>query len=426
MKFFETSKYHSFKKSTYISLRWIGIIGQLIAINFVYLFLNSNFDVITSNIVIFFGILSNLYLIFIYKKTQLSDRSAFLFLFIDILQLGVLLYLSGGITNPFVIFILIPSVFSSSNLSFRTNTLLVILTIIIILFLTFNYEDLPLNLNNEFHNNHYFYYSIPISLIIALVFLNYFAMTFGTQSRLRKEALGKMEEVMAKEHELLSLGGQAAAAAHSLGTPLSTITIIAHDLMKQFKGQKDIEKDIELLNSQVDRCNEILKRLTLNPVEEDEFIDKDINIRDYLNEIISSFKEISKKDFVFNFDQDSNPKKITKSIELVYGLRNFIGNANKFAKKTIFIHLKSDSEITEITIEDDGDGYPRDIISKIGEPYLKSNYSNDNSKQGLGLGLFIGKTLLEKNFASVNCRNSKTRSGAEINIKWKNRELFNI
>ena len=426
MKFFETSKYHSFKKSTYITLRWIGIIGQLIAVNFVYFFLNSSFDFVTSNIVILFGIFSNLYLIFIYKKTQLSDRLAFLFLLIDILQLGVLLYLSGGITNPFVIFILIPSVFSSSNLSFRTNTLLVILTIIIIIFLTFNYQDLPIILNSDFHNNHYYYYSIPISLIIALVFLNFFAMTFGTQSRLRKEALGKMEEAMAKEHELLSLGGQAAAAAHSLGTPLSTITIIAHDLLKQFKGQKDIEKDIELLNSQVDRCNEILKRLTLNPVEEDEFIDKDINIRDYLSEIISSYKEISKKNFIFNFDQDSNPKKISKSIEIVYGLRNFIGNANKFTKNTVFINLKSDSEKTEITIEDDGDGYPRDIISKIGEPYLKSNYSNDKSKQGLGLGLFIGKTLLEKNFASVNCRNSKTRSGAEVNIKWKNKELFNI
>ena len=426
MKFFETSKYHSFKKSTYITLRWIGIIGQLIAVNFVYFFLNSSFDFVTSNIVILFGIFSNLYLIFIYKKTQLSDRLAFLFLLIDILQLGVLLYLSGGITNPFVIFILIPSVFSSSNLSFRTNTLLVILTIIIIIFLTFNYQDLPIILNSDFHNNHYYYYSIPISLIIALVFLNFFAMTFGTQSRLRKEALGKMEEAMAKEHELLSLGGQAAAAAHSLGTPLSTITIIAHDLLKQFKGQKDIEKDIELLNSQVDRCNEILKRLTLNPVEEDEFIDKDINIRDYLSEIISSYKEISKKNFIFNFDQDSNPKKISKSIEIVYGLRNFIGNANKFTKNTIFINLKSDSETTEITIEDDGDGYPRDIISKIGEPYLKSNYSNDKSKQGLGLGLFIGKTLLEKNFALVNCRNSKTRSGAEVNIKWKNKELFNI
>ena len=426
MKFFETSKYHSFKKSTYITLRWIGIVGQLIAVNFVYFFLNSNFDFVTSNIIIFLGILSNLYLIFIYKKTQLSDRSAFLCLLIDILQLGILLYLSGGITNPFVIFILIPSVFSSSNLSLRTNTLLVTLTITIIIFLTFIYQDLPINLNSDFHNNHYFYYSIPTSLIIALVFLNYFAMTFGTQSRLRKEALGKMEEVMAKEHELLSLGGQAAAAAHSLGTPLSTITIITHDLMKQFKGQKDLEKDIELLNSQVERCNNILKRLTLNPVEEDEFIDKDINIRDYLHEIISSFKEISKKNFVFNFDQDSNSKKISKSIEIVYGLRNFVGNANKFSKDTIFINLKSDSETTEITIEDDGTGYPRDIISKIGEPYLKSNYSKDKSKEGLGLGLFIGKTLLEKNFASVNFRNSKTRSGAEVIIRWKNKELFNI
>jgi len=426
MKFFETSNYHSFKKSTYITLRWIGVLGQLIAVNFVYLFLNKNFDVVTSNIIIFLGILSNLYLIFIYKKTQISDRSAFLFLLIDILQLGILLYLSGGITNPFVIFILIPSVFSSSNLSFRTSTLLVVLTIIIIIFLTFVYQELPINLNSDFHNNHYFYYSIPVSLIIALVFLNYFAMMFGKQSRLRKEALGKMEEVMAKEHELLSLGGQAAAAAHSLGTPLSTITIITHDLVKQLKGQKDLEKDVELLNSQVERCNNILKRLTLNPVEEDEFIDKDISIRDYLNEIISSFKEISKKNIVFNFGQDSNPKKISKSIEIVYGLRNFVGNANKFSKKNIFINLKSDSEITEITIEDDGIGYPRDIISKIGEPYLKSNISKDKSKEGLGLGLFIGKTLLEKNFASVNCRNSKTRGGAEVIIRWKNKELFNI
>ena len=235
-----------------------------------------------------------------------------------------------------------------------------------------------------------------------------------------------MEIIMAKEHELLSLGGQAAAAAHSLGTPLSTITIIAHDLTKQFKGQKDVEKDIELLASQVERCNEILKRLTLNPVEEDEFIDKDISIRDYLSEIISSFKEISKKEFIFNYDQDSNSKKINKSIEIVYGLRNFIGNANKFSKDTIHITLKSDSEITEITIEDDGNGYPKDVLSKIGEPYLRTKDPINKSKTGLGLGLFIGKTLLEKNFASINCRNSKTRSGAEVIIKWNNKDLFNI
>ena len=119
-------------------------------------------------------------------------------------------------------------------------------------------------------------------------------------------------------------------------------------------------------------------------------------------------------------------KKISKSIEIVYGLRNFIGNANKFSKENVYINLRSDNEITEIIIEDDGNGYPRDILSKIGEPYLKSNDTIEKSKVGLGLGLFIGKTLLEKNFASVNCRNSKTRSGAEVIIKWKNKELFNI
>ena len=426
MKFFETSKIHTFKKSTYISLRWIGIVGQLIAVNFVYFFLNFKFNCFASNTIIFFGILSNLYLIFIYKKTQLSDRSAFIFLVIDIFQLGALLYLTGGVANPFVIFLLIPSVFSSSNLSFITNSLLVFLSTAVIIFLTFYSVDLPSPLSDHFHVSPYYYYAIPVSLIIALIFLNYFAMTFGTQSRLRKEALSKMEEVMATEHELLSLGGQAAAAAHSLGTPLSTIKIITQDLIKQFKGQKDIEKDIELLASQVERCNEILKRLTLNPVEEDDFIDKDLAMRDYLSEIISSFKEISKKQFIFNYDQDSNVRKITKSIEIVYGLRNFIGNANKFSKNTVYINLKSDSEITEVIIEDDGNGYPRDVLSKIGEPYLSTNYPQEKSQTGLGLGLFIGKTLLEKNFASINCRNSKTRSGAEVIVRWNNRDLFNI
>ena len=426
MKFFETSKYHSFKKSTYISLRWIGISGQFISVSFVYFILNFNFDYITSNLVIFFGIVSNLYLIFIYKKTQLSDNLAFIFLVIDIFQLSSLLYLTGGIINPFIVFLLIPSVFSSSNLSFKTNILLVSLTIFIIVFLTFYSNDLPGSLSDHFHVSPYYYYSIPVSLIIALVFLNYFAMTFGIQSRLRKEALAKMVEVMAKEHELLSLGGQAAAAAHSLGTPLSTIKLIVQELTKQFKDNKEIGKDIELLSSQVERCNKILESLSLNPIEEDDFIDKDISMRDYLNEIILSFKETSKKHFIFNFNHDSNPKKITKSVEIIYGLRNFIGNSNKFSKNKVYITLKSNSEFTEITIEDDGPGYPNDILPKIGEPYLKTFNSNHKSKSGLGLGIFIGKTLLEKNFASIYCSNSQTRNGVEVLIKWKNKELFNI
>ena len=426
MKFFETSKYYSLKKSIYINLRWIGIIGQMISIYLVYFYFQFRFDFIYSNIIIILGIFSNIYLTFIYKKTQLSERSALIFLLIDIFQLGGLLYLTGGIINPFIIFLLIPSVFASSNLSFKTNFLIVAITTIIIIFLTFNAKTLPFPLNQHFHVDPYYYYSIPIALIIALIFLNYFAIIFGSESRKRKEALNKMEEVMAKEHEMLSLGGQAAAAAHSLGTPLSTIKIIVQELKHQLKNEKDIIQDIELLSSQVERCNEILKRLSLNPNEEDDFIDVSLSIREYLKEIITSFKETSENEFIFNFDQDSNSKKISKSIEIVYGLRNFIGNANKFCSKKVFITLKSNNENTEISIEDDGRGYPNDILSKIGEPYLKSPSTSSDKKTGLGLGIFIGKTLLEKNFAYINCRNSKTRSGAEVIIKWKNMDLFKI
>ena len=426
MKFFETSKYYSLKKSTYITLRWIGIIGQLISVYFVYFYLNFDFNFIYSNLIILIGILSNFFLIIFYTKTQISDRSALIFLLIDIFQLAGLIYLTGGVVNPFVIFIIIPSVFASSNLGLRTNLFLVITTILLIIFLTFYSMDLPAPLSDHFHVDAYYYYSIPIALIIALVFLNYFAIIFGSESRLRKEALNKMEEVMAQEHEMLSLGGQAAAAAHSLGTPLSTIKIITQELSKQLKDQKDVIQDIQLLSSQVERCNEILKKLSLDPNQEDDFIDEDLAIRDYLRDIISSFKETSNKKFILNLNQDLNSKKITKSIEIVYGLRNFIGNANKFSLNKIYINLKSNVNFTEIIISDDGSGYPNDILSKIGEPYLKSLKQKDKEKSGLGLGLFIGKTLLEKNFAKLIFRNSESTGGAEVTIRWKNKDLFNL
>ena len=285
---------------------------------------------------------------------------------------------------------------------------------------------LPYPVNEHFHVDGYYYYSMPIALIIALIFLNYFALMFGKESRIRKEALNKMEEIMSKEQELLSLGGQAAAAAHSLGTPFSTIKIISSDLLNQFKDNVEAKKDIDLLMSQIERCSEILKKLTLDPIIEDNFIDKDLSIADYLNEIVKSFKETSKKKFVINFSENLNILHISKTIEIVYVLRNFIGNANKFSKSKVFIGLKSNNDNTEIIIEDDGEGYPNDVLRKIGEPYIKSYKSSIKSKSGLGLGIFIGKTLLEKNYADILCRNSTTRGGAEVNIKWKNKDLLSL
>ena len=425
MELSSSSDNHLLNKNTYVNLRWIGIIGQFITINTVNFILKFEFNYILSNTVIFFGAISNLALIYFYKENQLSERTSFYFLVLDIIQLSFLLFLTGGIVNPFSIFLLIPSIFASTSLNLKINILLIILTIISVIFITFFHEELPPPLNNYIINK-YYYYSIPIALIVALIFLNYFAITFGKESRVRKDALDKIQEVISKEHELVSLGTQAAAAAHSLGTPLSTIKIISHELFDQLKNNKNFGKDVELLVSQVNRCNEILRKLTLNPTIEDDFIDKDISLYDYVKEIVSSFEEISEKSFYIDIEQNTNSFDIKKSVEIVYGIRNFLGNANKFAKSNIFIAIKSDSETSELTIEDDGPGFSKDILNKIGEPYIKSLSSKDNSKSGLGLGIFIGKTLLEKNYARLLFRNSETRGGAEIKIEWFNKNLLNI
>ena len=425
MELSSNSKSSYLNKITYVNLRWIGVIGQFITINAVAFLFKFEFNFLLANIIVFLGALSNIFLFYFFKKNQLQEKISLTFLTLDIIQLSFLLYLTGGTINPFSIFLIIPSIFASNSLSIKTNILLIILTISSIILLTFYHQELPSPLNEYIFSN-YYYYSVPLALIIALIFLSFFALTFGNESKVRKDALDKIQEVISKENELVSLGGQAAAAAHSLGTPLSTIKIISQDLYDNFKNNKELKKDVELLLSQVDRCNVILKKLSLNPVVEDDFIDKDITLHNYVKEIVNSFKEISDKNFIINTEQNYNSFEISKLIEVVYGIRNFIGNANKFAKKNIYISITSDSENSSISVEDDGSGFPKDILTKIGDPYIKSLQSKDKSRAGLGLGIFIGKTLLEKNKAKLLIRNSETRGGAEIKIEWSNKDLISL
>ncbi len=425
MELSSNSKSSHLNKITYVNLRWIGVIGQFITINAVAFLFKFEFNFLLANIIVFLGALSNIFLFYFFKKNQLQEKISLTFLTLDIIQLSFLLYLTGGTINPFSIFLIIPSIFASNSLSIRTNILLIILTISSIVLLTFYHQELPSPLNEYIFSN-YYYYSVPLALIIALIFLSFFALTFGNESKVRKDALDKIQEVISKENELVSLGGQAAAAAHSLGTPLSTIKIISQDLYDNFKNNKELKKDVELLLSQVERCNVILKKLSLNPVVEDDFIDKDITLHNYVKEIVNSFEEISDKNFIINTEQNYNSFEISKLIEVVYGIRNFIGNANKFAKKNIYISITSDSQNSSISVEDDGSGFPKDILTKIGDPYIKSLQSKNRSRAGLGLGIFIGKTLLEKNKAKLLIRNSETRGGAEIKIEWSNKDLISL
>ncbi len=421
---FRTKENLNLDKSTLTILRYIAIFGQFIAINIVFFYLDLKFPIKESYIIIFIGLVTNLFLQFKIRVNQLKDTYASLFLLYDLIQLSALLYLTGGILNPFSILLIIPTIVSSTFLSMGTTIILGLITSFLLFIISFTHLPLPGLDTNIFAVPNYYTIGILISILIGLIFLSYFGIRFAGETKKRSEALNKLQEVISKEYELESLGGQAAAAAHSLGTPLATITVVAKELKKEIGNDKEYSKDIDLLISQTKRCSEILKKISKKQIEGDNFLSS-IKFEDLLQEIIDSFKETSSKQIELKVDNDENKIAIRRTPEIIYGLRNFIGNAVKFSKSKVLITLRSDKKIIEIKINDDGPGIPEDIIKKIGEPYIKSKSIELKSNSGLGLGSFLGKTLLERQGAKLIFKRNSELGGALIFLTWSTNNFIN-
>jgi len=411
-------------RKTLVNLRWIAIIGQLIAINLVYHYLKLDLPIIEAHIVILIGLITNIILQFKIKANQLKDLYSAFFLIYDLLQLSFLLYLTGGILNPFSLLLIVPSIVSSTFLSLGTTIILGNLTVFLLLVLTLYHKILPGLDVYSFSFPEYYLEGTLVSIIIGLVFLSYFGIRFSSETKKRAEALDKLQEVMAKEYELDSLGGQAAAAAHSLGTPLATISVVAKELKKEIGDKSKHSKDLDLLTSQAKRCSDILRQISNKEIRDDQFINL-VKAEDLLEEIVRSFEETSDKKINLITREDKNKINIIRSPEIVYGLRNFIDNGIKFAEKKIDINLESNSEMLHILINDDGPGFAEDVIKLIGEPYLKSKSKEISSKAGLGLGIFLGKTLLEKKKAKLSFINNNNLKSAEVKISWKIEDIKN-
>jgi len=418
---FRTKENLNLDKNTLITLRYIAIFGQFLAINIVYFYLELSFPIASSYLIIFMGLATNLFLQYRIKINQIKDLNASTFLFLDLAQLSALLYLTGGIFNPFCFLLVIPAIVSSTFLSMGSTIVLGIITSILLFFLSVYY--LPLPGVNLLTFSDIYKTGIIISILIGLIFLSYFGIRFAGEKKKTAEALNKLQEVIYKEYELESLGGQAAAAAHSLGTPLATISVVSKELKKEIGDNEEISKDIDLLISQSKRCSEILKRISTKKIEEDKFFSS-VKLEDLLEEIINSFRETSSKKIILISENDKNKIDIQRSAEMIYGLRNFIGNATKFSKSKVNIFLTSNRNEIEITINDDGPGFPLDIIKKIGEPYIKSRSKELNPNSGLGLGTFLGKTLLERQNAKLLFKDDKNLGGASVIISWSPKDIL--
>ena len=428
MKFSEifTSKDNiQLDKKTLVILRWIALVGQYLTISIVYFIFEFELPFFYCSLIVFFGVLTNLYLQYKFKKNQLNNFASTFYLLYDLVQLSLLLYLTGGVTNPFIILVIVPSIVSATFLNLSSTVNLSIITIIILIVLTIYKLPLPHTGDQYLSFPDTYLFALPISIIITLIFLTYFGIRFGIERRKRTEALNRLELILAKEHELESIGLQAAAAAHSLGTPLSTITVVAKELEKEIGNDPKYNKDISLLISQTKRCSEILKNLSKDKLKEDSFL-SNIQIQDLLNEIVRSFSEISEKKIILDIEKNKINPKIGRSIEITYGLRNFIGNAVKYSNSSIDISLKSNNKITEIKVCDDGPGFSEDILEVLGEPYIRSKNKFISSKSGLGLGTFIGKTLLERMKGKVEFGKCLETKGALVSIKWNTKDLINI
>jgi len=400
-----------------IKIRWIAIFGQILAIFFVFYFINIQIPFFETLVIIFLSVALNLYSYFEERKNKsISNIKAFSFLLFDTLQLGFLLFLTGGIINPFSILILAPVITSASYLPALMTVVLSTISIGIIIVLNFYF--IPLDLGTEFYLPEIYSFGLVASLIITVIFIAIYAYLFANSSRKISNALSVSKLQILNQKKITEIGSLSAAAAHELGTPLNTIFLIINDLLKEkiLIDNKNISKDIILLKSQAERCREILQRFSKNPLKlKDKFLEK-VKITDLIKINFEKFNK-NKKLIIKKTPVNDEPEIIFKD-EMMYALGNIIQNAVLYSKTNVTAELNYNNLQAKIVFMDDGDGFSKDIIDKLGEPYISKN------NQGMGLGIFIAKNLIENMGGSINFYNSKD-DNAIVEIVFDN-SILNI
>ena len=393
-----------------IKIRWIAIVGQLITLFTIFFVFNFTIPLTECLFVVLLSILVNFFSYFIQRgHSTLSDKKTFLFLLFDISQLVGLLFLTGGIFNPFVILILAPIIISASYLSAFWTILLSFYSIVLILIINLNY--IPLNWEQKFITPSIYNIGILVALIITIVFLAIYAYLFASSARKISSALTATELKLSNQKKTTEVAYLSAAAVHELSTPLNTIFLVLNDLLKEKILIKNsvLIKDIELLKSQAERCKEILLRLSKNPQNlKDNFFEK-IRVIDLLKLNFEKFND--NKNLIINNDNFNKESKIYFKDEVNYALGNIIQNSILYSRSEIKIFLEITKNRFTIKIQDDGDGFSRDVLDKLGEPYISKN------KKGMGLGIFIAKNLIENMKGTILFYNYN-KGGAVVEIKF--------
>ena len=404
-----------------VLIRWVAIAGQLVTVLVVHYGLGFSLPLLECLGVVFASVLLNLLIPFVRPAaTRLGEVAAACYLAYDLIQLGVLLYLTGGLQNPFSILILAPVTVAATVQSLRPVIALAVLAIAIISLLALWHLPLPWDSAPPPEFPSELVFGLWTALVFATVFIGGYTWSVAVEARRLRDAVAATQLALAREQRVSAVGALAAAAAHELGSPLATIAVVAKELVHDLPPDSPHAEDAQLLLSQSERCRQILAELAHRPDEE--------GASPYTRLPISALVEAAgalyhdsriRLIFAATGDPAVGEPMVRRSPEIMHGLNNLIQNAMQFARREVSVTTHWDSATVTVEVVDDGPGFPASLLGRLGEPYLSTRAGASNH---MGLGIFIAQSLLERSGANLTFENL-VEGGAHVVIFWNRANL---
>ena len=420
---------------TLVLLRWVAIAGQIAAIGVSQQLLDLDLNLGLSAVVIGLSIIANLISTFVFpENSRVSERDATLLLMFDSLQLGALLFLTGGINNPFALLIIAPVTIAATALTLRSAVIIGLAAIAIVSAVTWAHLPLVTNSGAILRMPDLFELGYWGAIVVSVVFIGLYTRRVSSEIRSMQNALLATQMALAREQKLTDLGGVVAAAAHELGTPLATIKLVSSEMTGELEEGSDMHDDAVLIRQQADRCRDILR--SMGRAGKDDLLLRQAPLSAVIEEAAEPHrgrgKEIVIQTGRDNLPGDAQPI-ILRKPEIIHGLRNLIQNAVDFAATKVWVEACWTDTTISVRIIDDGAGYPPHLLGKIGDPFIRKGRRGRDQRrpgyEGMGLGLFIAKTLIERTGAEFNFANGTNpytgkadpgkQSGAIAELVWK-------
>jgi two-component system sensor histidine kinase RegB len=408
------------RRGTLNTIRWVAILGQLLALFFTHFGLGYELPLGWALCAVGTSALVNLWASRRGRaSSRLSDREAALYMGFDLVVRAGLLYLPGGLNNPFAILILAPDSVSAATLSRATTAVLAVLAVVAVVVLSLWHLALPWP-TPGFSLEPVFILGLAAALALSTLFVAIYVFSVAEEARRMSHALSATQMALDREQQVSALGALAAAAAHELGSPLGTIAVVAKELARDLPPDSPFKDDVQLLLSQSERCRGILASLAAKPEVGGGTPFDAVGVKQLIEMTAAPHRrhevDLTIQELVLNSDGNMVAPKVPRRPEILHGLGTLLQNAIEFARSQVEVKaLWRDGQLT-MTIADDGPGFPSDLLGHLGEPYL-SGGDQGRGGEHMGLGIFIAETLLARTGATVSLANRR-EGGAQVTIEW--------